>query len=68
VGSTVEFVVPDPASPAPRVDGTAVELVELIDVTGSGRREFEVRAITLGTAIVAARPPAHWSISFHVRN
>lgn len=40
----------DPLSPDPIVGGDAIELVELVNVTGSGQREWELRAVASGTA------------------
>jgi hypothetical protein len=63
VGEQVELVQSDPLAPDPSVTGDAVELVEVVNVTGSNQREWEVRARAPGTADLSV-PDA--SDTFHV--
>lgn len=67
VGGAAELVVRDAAAADPQVEGTAVVLVELRNVTGSGRREWEVRAVREGTAVVRGDAPVPWSLTFTVQ-
>jgi hypothetical protein len=48
------------------VAGTAVELVAVVNVTGSGLREWEVRAVRAGTGVVSGEDPTPWSLTFLV--
>lgn len=53
VGETAELLQADPLAADPRVDGTSVELVEVVSVAGTDRREWELRAIAPGTTHLA---------------
>jgi hypothetical protein len=67
VGDTAELVVRDPLAPDPVVEGTAIDLVEVVNITQSGIREWEVRAVSVGEAMVAAvDPPKRFTIRFRV--
>lgn len=48
VGEQVSLLQADPTSPDPTVTGDSIELVEMVNVTASGRREWEVRAVAEG--------------------
>ena len=67
VGQTTTLRISDPDADAPEVEGTAVLLIAVANVTGSGAREWEVRAVEPGTsAIVGAGQDASWEITLVV--
>lgn len=50
--ATTALLQSDPRAADPTVDGDSIELVEVVNVTGSGRREWEVRAVAPGTSVL----------------
>jgi hypothetical protein len=48
VGQTAQLVVQDPHATEPVVEGDSVEVVALVNVTASGRREWELRGLAPG--------------------
>ncbi len=54
----------DPGSADPVAEGDAVLLVESVNVTDSGAREWEVRAVETGRAVVSGEDG--WEIAFEV--
>lgn len=66
VGENADLVIPDPLAPDPTVEGTAVELVEVSNITGSGQREWEVRAVQAGRAVVAGSGSRPFVLTFEV--
>ena len=53
VGQTAGLVVPDPDAPEPIVEGESVEVVAVVNVAASGRREWELRAVAAGRTTLA---------------
>lgn len=56
-GTTTTLRVDDPAAPDPRVVGESVLVVPVLNVTDSGVREWELRAVAPGTTTVTGRDP-----------
>src|SRR6478609_1128861 len=56
-GTTSALRVDDPAAPDPTVVGESVLVVPVLNVTDSGVREWELRAVTPGTTTVTGRDP-----------
>jgi hypothetical protein len=59
LGSTTAVVVRGQDVDEPQVDGTSVILVPVLNVTDSGVREWEVRAVEVGTSRVTSGTPAY---------
>lgn len=53
VGQTAELVVPDPHAADPSVEGDSVEVIAVLNLTGSGQREWELRAVAPGRTTLA---------------
>lgn len=53
-GKSVGLVVPDPYAPDPQVEGQAIQLIEVSNIDGTSRREWELRAVKPGRAIIHA--------------
>lgn len=58
VGAVSELVVPG-AADEPVVRGESVVLVHVVNVTDSGVREWEVRAVRAGRSTLTSRSPAY---------
>jgi len=56
-GTTSALRVDDPAAPDPTVVGESVLVVPVLNVTDSGVREWELRAVAPGTTTVTGRDP-----------
>lgn len=54
VGDVTDLVVPDPFAPDPVVEGSSLEVVELVNVQASGNRQWELRAVRTGTTVLRA--------------
>jgi len=67
VGQTTTLRISDPDAVAPEVEGAAVVLIAVANVTGSDAREWEVRAVETGTSTIVGdhRDPS-WKITFVV--
>ncbi|WP_392542374.1 hypothetical protein [Oryzobacter telluris] len=59
VGRSVSLVVSDTSADDPEVTGDAVQLVQVVNVTASGVREWEVRAEKPGTSTITSRSPEY---------
>jgi PBP1b-binding outer membrane lipoprotein LpoB len=57
LGSTCELLVSDTSAGDPVVEGTSVLLVPVVNITDSGVREWEVRAVEPGTSTVTGVDP-----------
>lgn len=57
VGATSTLRVQDPSAPDPVATGTSVLVVPVVNVTDSGVREFELRAVSPGTTTVSGSGP-----------
>jgi len=55
VGQTAAIILPIYDWQPPEVEGDAVLLIEVDSLADSGQREWEVRAVRVGTATVTAR-------------
>lgn len=55
VDEQASLIQSDPTSPDPTVTGDAVEVVEVVNVTASGRREWELRAVSPGTTTMVVQ-------------
>ena len=53
------LVVREPGADEPEVDGASVILIPVVNVTGSGVREWEVRAVEPGTSVITSTTPAY---------
>ena len=56
-GTTTTLRVQDQSAPDPVVEGAAVLLVPIVNITDSGAREWELRAVAPGTSTVTGRDP-----------
>ena len=56
-GTTTTLRVADPAAPDPTVVGESVLVVPVLNVTDSGAREWELRAVAPGTTTITGRDP-----------
>jgi hypothetical protein len=65
VGQSATLALSDPADPEPQVDGSAVILIAVVNITGSSSREWEVRAVQEGSATIRGGDDA-WSIQIDV--
>ena len=59
VGSTAALVVQGQGVDQPEVDGTSVMLIQVVNVTDSGAREWEVRAVEPGTSTITSTTPPY---------
>lgn len=66
VGETTTLRLTDPQSPEPEVEGTAVLLIPVANVADGGAREWEVRAVEPGSAVVRSAAEPSWSITLTV--
>lgn len=67
VGQTAGLVVSDPAAPDPDVDGRSVQVVEVNNVDASGRREWELRAVSPGRTTLRAAGSKPYTITLNVQ-
>jgi hypothetical protein len=67
VGQTAGLVVPDPNAPDPEVEGGSVEVVAVVNVDGSGRREWELRAVAVGRTTLRAGGTHGYALTLDVR-
>lgn len=67
VGQTTTLRLRDTAAPEPEVEGDAVLLIAVTNVTASGAREWEVRAVEPGDAtITGTDADVAWTIGIAV--
>ncbi len=67
VGETAVLIQNDPFSPDPTVRGDSIELVETVSVAATGNRQWEIRALRLGSATIEAEDGGvRFSISIDV--
>jgi hypothetical protein len=66
VGQTAELVVRDPRAPDPTVEGASIEIVPVVNVAGSGEREWELRAIAPGRTTLTAHGSHPYVITLDV--
>ena len=66
VGQTTTLRIGDPDAAEPVADGAAVLLVAVVNVTDSGAREWEVRAVEPGAATIRGAGETTWEIGFAV--
>ncbi|MGU3644581.1 hypothetical protein ACLBXX_06390 [Microbacterium sp. C23T] len=66
VGQTTTLRITDAEAPEPEAVGTAVLLIPVTNVTAAGAREWEVRAVEPGTAVVRSTGEPSWEISLTV--
>lgn len=52
VGDSADLVLREPVPREPSVTGDAVELIAVDELTGSGRRQWELRAVAAGEVVV----------------
>ncbi len=67
VGQTADLVVSDPSAPDPEVDGRSVQVVEVNNVDASGRREWELRAVSPGRTSLRAGGNRPYTITLDVQ-
>lgn len=66
--ATTELLQSDPQAADPTVDGDSIELVEVVNVMGSGRRQWEVRAVAPGTSeLTVPDDPEPFTVTLTVR-
>lgn len=58
VGQGSDLTIQDPLAADPVVEGQSVELVELHNITASGAREWELRAVAPGTTVLTWADPS----------
>ncbi len=66
VGQTAGLIVPDPNAPDPDVQGRSVEVVDVVNVDASGRREWELRAVASGRTTLRAGGSRPYTITLDV--
>lgn len=52
LGATTTLVLRDPAAPEPEAEGSSMLVIPIVNVQGSGVREWELRAVARGTTVV----------------
>jgi len=67
VGQTAGLLVSDPSAPDPHVEGRSVQVVEVNNVDASGRREWELRAVSPGRTILRAAGTHPYTITLDVQ-
>jgi len=67
VGQTAGLVVSDPSAPDPEVEGQSVQVVEVNNVDASGRREWELRAVSPGRTTLRAAGSRPYTITLEVQ-
>lgn len=66
VGQSAGLIVPDPTAPDPEVQGRSVEVVEVVNIDASGRREWELRAVASGRTTLRAGGSRPYTITLDV--
>lgn len=66
VGQVARLVVSDPEAPDPEVDGTSVLVIPVVNITASGQREWELRAIGPGTTTIRGQGTQPYVITLEV--
>jgi hypothetical protein len=66
VGQTLGLIVPDPQAPDPEVEGKSVEVVAVVNIDASGRREWELRAVAPGRTKIQAKGTYPYTITLDV--
>jgi hypothetical protein len=67
VGRTAALIVRDPHAPDPDVDGTSVKVVDMVNIAASGRREWELRAMSPGRTVIRVGGDRPFTITILVR-
>jgi hypothetical protein len=67
VGQTAGLIVSDPGAPDPDVEGRSVQVVEVNNVDASGRREWELRAVSPGRTTLRAAGSHPYTITLDVQ-
>ena len=57
VGASSELVIHKPNAPDPVVTGDAIDLIPVVNVTDSGMREWELRAVARGSTTIRGSSP-----------
>lgn len=57
VGASSELVISDPDAPDPVITGAAIDLIPIVNVTDSGGREWELRAVAPGSTTIRGSSP-----------
>ena len=65
-GQTTTLRLTDPSAPEPEVEGAAVLLIPIANVADGGAREWEVRAVEPGDAVLRSAGEPPWTIAFIV--
>lgn len=68
VGQVSALLVRDPRAPDPTVAGDAVEVAPVDNVTASGVREFELRALRPGRTVLSSTQDPPYTITLEVRD
>ena len=66
IGQSVGLIVPDPSAPDPEVQGRSVEVIEVVNVDASGRREWELRGVAAGRTTLRAAGSRPYTITLDV--
>ncbi len=66
IGQTIGLIVPDPDAPDPVVEGRSVDVVTVVNIDASGRREWELRAIASGRTTLRATGSRPYTITLDV--
>lgn len=67
VGQTAGLQVSDPNAPDPDVEGRSVQVAEVNNVDASGRREWELRAVSPGRTTLRAGGSHPYTITLDVQ-
>ena len=59
VGQVAALIVAEPRAPDPTVTGVAVEVAQIDNITASGMREWELRALLPGRTVLHSTEPAY---------
>lgn len=59
LGQVAALIVAEPRAPDPTVTGDAVEVVQIDNITDSGMREWELRALRPGRTVLHSTDPAY---------
>jgi len=65
-GQVIELIVRDADAPDPRVEGDAIELIAISNVTASGSRQWEIRARAVGVARINVASKYPFSLTIEV--
>ncbi|MFE5408294.1 hypothetical protein [Microbacterium sp. NPDC056569] len=66
IGQTTTLRLTDPQAAEPEAIGTAVLLIPVTNVTAAGVREWEVRGVEPGTAVVRSTGEPPWEVTLTV--